>query len=273
MSAYKHIPIGTRFGRWVTTGHQFHKYPSQTGYYTPCLCDCGTVRDVSCSALRNGGSISCGCYKLELPMPRHETHGLSGKKTYRTYVSMLARTTNPNAVGYKHYGGRGIKVSEDWLKGFEFFYKDIGEIPPGMSIERVDVNGPYSKGNCILIPRAAQAKNKTNTRYLQRSSGERRGLSEWSEITGLHTTLILYRLRKGWSVDRALDEPAISGRNQNSDKKITFNGKSLLLKEWAAETGISYNAILNRKRYGWSIERMLTQPQEIQNHSKGRRKN
>lgn len=125
-----------------------------------CQCDCGSpVKTVIASNLKH--TYSCGCNTKALIGIKNTKHGQRqtvATKTYKTWASMIHRTRNDNPC----YGGRGIKVSVEW-QSFENFFNDIGEIPEGYSIERINVNGDYCKENCTLIPLALQAKNRTTT--------------------------------------------------------------------------------------------------------------
>jgi hypothetical protein len=92
-------------------------------------------------------------------MDAEVTHGMSNTKIYRIWAGMVARCTIPTASGYRHYGGRGIKVCDRWLHSFENFFADMGEFKEGMSLDRIDVNGDYAPENCRWIPKSAQGWN------------------------------------------------------------------------------------------------------------------
>lgn len=79
--------------------------------------------------------------------------------TYKSWADMLQRCNNPKTVGYKNYGGRGIKVHPRWFD-FREFLSDMGLKPEGFSLDRIDVNGNYEPGNCRYVPFAIQAINK-----------------------------------------------------------------------------------------------------------------
>jgi len=93
------------------------------------------------------------------------THGHGGVKTSPTYNSwraMIARCWHPARRDFKWYGGRGIQVDPAWLVpprgtgGFEQFVADLGERPDGHTLDRIDVNGHYTPGNCRWITVAEQ---------------------------------------------------------------------------------------------------------------------
>jgi hypothetical protein len=72
---------------------------------------------------------------------------------------MLDRCTNKKNKRYHRYGGRGISVCDEW-QDFWIFYKDMGEPPEGMSIERKDNDACYSKSNCKWATPQEQARNR-----------------------------------------------------------------------------------------------------------------
>jgi hypothetical protein len=74
---------------------------------------------------------------------------MTGTREYRSWYHMKERCYLVANKDYHHYGGRGIKVCDEWRDSFESFYRDMGTCPsPKHSIDRIDVNGNYCKDNC-----------------------------------------------------------------------------------------------------------------------------
>jgi hypothetical protein len=137
-------------------------------------CKCGTRRDISLSMIRKHVK-SCGCWKREAarkqikknrPANARLTHGGTTPEflpLYRVYHRMLARCYNPNASGYKNYGGRGIRVCPEWRgeNGFPTWLRDMGGVrPKKMTMDRIDVNGDYKKSNVRWASRKTQRANQ-----------------------------------------------------------------------------------------------------------------
>lgn len=171
------------------------------------------------------------------------THGLSKTKIYKTFYGMKQRCYNPNNPEYKNYGGRGIRICDEWLNDFTKFYEwmisagwDNGKTGREQTIERNDVNGDYCPENCKLIPIEEQQLNKANSRRIT-AFGETKILSQWANETGIPITTIKARIdRLGWSCERAVSEPVKKAKNVN---EIAYLGKTETLNAWAKEFGIS----------------------------------
>jgi len=106
--------------------------------YWNCLCECGVTKYFIISQLTSHRRKDCGCGQ----------HHMSRTREYSSWQGMKARCYNKNHMAFMDYGGRGIKVSEDWINSFLTFFDDMGECPEGMSLDRIDVNGDYCKENC-----------------------------------------------------------------------------------------------------------------------------
>lgn len=130
-------------------------------------------------------------------------HGMSHTLTYQVWRGMIARCTYPNNPRFPHYGARGIRVCERWLKSFAAFYEDMGEKPPEMSIDRIDNDGNYEPSNCRWASRTAQQRNRSNCRLIT-IAGETKALSEWCQIYGRKSPTVIKRLKRGMAPVEAL---------------------------------------------------------------------
>lgn len=203
---------GVRFGRLTVIS-----LVSRSPTVWLCRCDCGVERPVKRPNLVSGSTRSCGCLGVET----RRNLGLSQKRRtkidyaaalylaeYRAWCSMLSRCANPRHKSYGNYGARGIKVCKRWRGSFDLFLRDMGERPgPGMSIDRIDVNGDYTPNNCRWADARTQQNNRTTNRTLA-FNGVSANLTEWSKITGLAISTITSRLTLGWPLEKVLSTPA-----------------------------------------------------------------
>lgn len=155
---------GRRYGRLLITTREPNDARGNTRWRY--LCDCGTVGSLKGSALDGGNTKSCGCLRKD--GQSHVNHGHSHRgrmtATYRTWLALRQRVSNPKDASYPNYGGRGIQVCNRWRESFENFLADMGEKPAGLSIERQDNEGHYTPDNCVWADRHTQNKNRRGLR-------------------------------------------------------------------------------------------------------------
>lgn len=185
------------FGRWTPTGRSEKRGESS---YLECVCTCGSTQYVAKTNLTRGRSKSCGCLRKELVGPRSETHGKSGSRAYHTWKGMIARVLNHAEPAYVNYGGRGITVSDSWLK-FENFYADMGDPQDGMSLDRKDNDLGYCKDNCRWATRKEQSNNRRNNVRLTVEGREYR-LQEIADLHGIGYATVKHRRRSGWTPEQ-----------------------------------------------------------------------
>jgi len=98
-------------------------------------------------------------------MAPKNTHGMSRSKEYTCWKAFKNRCLNSKNSQFKDYGGRGITVSDEWMR-FENFYADMGNCPPGCEIDRIDNEKGYSKDNCRWTTKKTNARNRrSNTKH------------------------------------------------------------------------------------------------------------
>ena len=183
-----------------------------------CRCECGSTCIARGSDLSMGKHRSCGCLQVD----RATRHGHTSRDTrkisptYRSWVSMIQRCTNPKATAYHRYGGRGITVCERWLESFDAFLEDMGERPEGMTLDRRDDDSGYSPDNCRWATRKEQSRNRCDNRRLE-YDGETRSVAEWSELLGIGEGVIRGRLKLGWPFERIATTPVLRGDDRDRD--------------------------------------------------------
>jgi len=181
--------IGLKFNRLTVKQRVENGSSGQSRWL--CECECGNESIVGGTQLNQGKTKSCGCLTKEKIGALNKSHGQTiGRKTTKTFNSyrgMKARCYDPNNSHYIHYGGRGIQVLEPWYSSFEEFFKDMGERPEGMSLERIDINGPYCKENCKWENSTNQAFNiKKKSNNTSGRSGVKRSKNgqKWIAMIG-----------------------------------------------------------------------------------------
>jgi len=111
---------------------------------------------------------------------------------------MRMRCQNTNRPDFRYYGGRGIVVCERWLD-YSNFKEDMGPTwQKGMTLDRIDNDGPYAPENCRWTTRTEQSRNQRRTIFLS-VDGVKKRLVEWAEITNTPVTTLYYRRDLGWS--------------------------------------------------------------------------
>lgn len=186
--------VGKKFGRLQVISEEHSK---NKGLIEKCKCMCGNITYVTKHNLVNGNTKSCGCLHRDVTRELLSTHKLSNTALYKKFAKMIERCENPNSKAYKNYGGRGIKICDEWRNDFTSFYNwsMSNGYKEDLTIERIDVNGNYCPENCKWIPLKEQAKNKTNTIRITYKN-ETHILADWARITGLNPQTIRNRLNK-----------------------------------------------------------------------------
>ena len=198
-----------RFGKLVAikrVGRDQNKRPLWL-----CRCDCGTEKVINGSSLRNGDTVSCGCYGREQRIKGHTKHSKTNTRLFNVWQNIKRRCYTKSNPSYKYYGALGVTVCDEWLKDFEAFrdwaysngYDESA--PKGeCTIDRINPFGNYEPDNCRWVSMKVQNLNRKANRIIKYGN-ESHTLVEWAEKLNINYSTLLYRFRRGWSVEKAFN--------------------------------------------------------------------
>lgn len=208
---------GKKFGRLTVIEKREPNKKRKTSMWL-CRCECGNEKIIASHDLKHG-TLSCGCM-LKENRESFKNKYRNGKKInakntriLRIYNHMKQRCYNSNNSGYKNYGGRGITICKEWLENYYEFEKWSLEngYEDNLTIDRIDTNKGYSPKNCRWATYKQQANNERRNHVLE-IDGIKHTVQEWSEIYKIKPNTIIYRIKRGWNVKRAVKEPVKSRR-------------------------------------------------------------
>lgn len=150
---------GQRFGR-LTVMKQTAWAPEKRKFL--CQCDCGKQKTVRLDHINSGATQSCGCMQKEAASKANGKYFDAAKTPeYEIWRGMIQRCEDPKVKCYPRYGGRGIRVCDEWRRDFLAFLNEVGRRPtPKHSIDRIQNDGDYEPGNCKWSTAKEQAANR-----------------------------------------------------------------------------------------------------------------
>lgn len=191
----------------LTVLHRAESVNGRTMWH--CRCDCGRELDVWYAHLKKG-QYSCGCATARRISEKMTRHGGSDSRLFGVWSKMKERCYRQNHKSYNDYGGRGIKVCDEWLDNYANFrdwaiqngYNENAEFMK-CTLDRIDSNGNYEPDNCRWVDMKVQCNNRRNNRYLE-YRGEKHTVAEWSDLLNIPYDTIFRRLELGWTDGQAL---------------------------------------------------------------------
>lgn len=214
---------GQRFGRWTVINRAPDHFTKSGNRITMwnCICDCGNEKAVIANSLRKGTTFSCGCYSAEQKGKRlaernkknAKYSGASRDRISAVWRGILQRCYNESNECFYLYGGRGIKVCEEWRADYMAFRKWSYEngydetAPYGeCTLDRIDANGDYCPENCRWTTAKQQANNRRSN-HLVSGFGKIQNIRSWADELQMPYDKLYHRLStRNWSVERVVAE-------------------------------------------------------------------
>lgn len=185
----------------------------------------------------------------------YKKHGMWKSNEHHIWRGITQRCTNPKNAAYRWYGGRGIKICDEWQgeTGFAAFFAHVGERPSkAHSLDRIDNNGHYEPGNVRWVTQKEQMRNSRAARAVT-INGITKSVAGWAEYVGVRPCTMTYRLSKSDDPEYLLRHPE-SGRRLMS---VAIDGVSCSIAEWARRSGLKPGTIARRYRAGDRGEALL----------------
>lgn len=187
--------------------------PGETHRMFVCMCDCGKVTNpITLTNLKSGHTRSCGCYLAEQIRKANTKHGDGHSRLNAVWTNMKQRCYNSDMRDYPLYGGRGIKVCDEWRDDFSSFRSwalENGYNPDAKrgetTLDRIDVNGDYEPANCRIVTQKQQCNNLRKNIMIE-IDGRTQTLKQWADESGIDEAKIRYRYRHGYTGKDLLKE-------------------------------------------------------------------
>ena len=176
-------------------------------------------------------------------MSRHkfpETHGMwnAHRAEYQCWQDMIQRCHNPSNKAWGDYGKRGIYVCERWKESFVNFFEDMGQRPDGMSLDRINNDGPYAPENCRWATTKTQNRNRRDCIFID-YLGKRQTIIEWAEETGIDRRTILSRFKKGLPPEAIFSQTKFTQHRAKANSKSKLIGASPYKNKWKSQIKIN----------------------------------
>jgi hypothetical protein len=188
---------GRTFGRLTVIGNGGRDRWGKRLWH--CRCSCGGETLATARNLKIGHTKSCGCWRRDSAVNVKTIHGQSYTRLHGIWSGMLQRCVNPNVKAFSRYGGRGIRVCEDWHSFVKFRDWAVANgYQDDLAIDRIDNDGNYEPTNCRWETYAAQSRNQPQNRAVIRSDGRRFDyVTDAARASGTTTSQIASAIKRG----------------------------------------------------------------------------
>ena len=198
---------GQKYGRLTAIKRVANNKHNQVRWLFKC--DCGKDHIADVAPVRRGKIASCGCLRDESTTSRSTSHGASGTRLFHAYNNMKQRCYNEKSDQYKHYGGRGITVCNEWLSDPQVFFDwaMANGYTDKLTLDRKDNNKGYSPDNCRWVSQAVQNRN-TRQNVSITIGNKTKVLADWAVEFNVSATMIARRIKRGWNAYDAITTPS-----------------------------------------------------------------
>lgn len=242
---------GKKFGR-LTVIRRVENKGRQVQWL--CECSCGNTKVTYAYSLTHGLCKSCGCLCSENTRKANTKHGGYKDRLYHVWENMKKRCSNQKSPDYKNYGGRGITICPEWADyaNFRRFMIENGYNSDASfgecTIDRIDVNGPYSPENCRVVSTKEQSLNKTSSRLIE-YNGVTKTVSEFADIYKIDLSTLCNRLNNlGYTVEQAIETEVRKFKSLRKGKAYKVGNESHTCKEWNEILGVKKSTMNGRLR-------------------------
>ena len=213
-----HNLTGQKFGELTVIQRAENDIKGRTQWL--CQCDCGKQKIIRGSSLTSGNTKSCGCLSIEKLKKMSITHKMAKTRLYKIWANIKTRCLNPKYSRFCDYGGRGIKVCNEWKNNFKAFYDwaIANGYKEDLTIDRINVNGNYEPENCRWVTPKINSSNKRNN-FIFKYNNKEQCLKSWAEELNIDYILLYNRIiKRKWNFEKAIKTPIMTNRRNRYAK-------------------------------------------------------
>ena len=210
---------GQKFGRLTVVSRGENTKGGKCRWICDCECGKRKAKAVTAHDLESGKVQSCGCLYKDSNKDTNRTHGKTGERIYRIWLSMRQRCNYQQGREYHNYGGKGVSVCEEWSDFQSFYEWAIANCyRDDLTIDRKDGTKGYSPENCRWATMKEQQNNRSNNIRIS-INGEEKTISEWSKITGISRSTLEWRVKHNWTESELLMPVNLNNARIRKEKK------------------------------------------------------